>query len=68
MRRGTLESDLIQSIGHEHGVLEIEYSDHTIFQYFEVPFAVFKKIVLAKSPGKLWLSLRDKFKHKEVEN
>jgi hypothetical protein len=66
MTRGTLKYDLIKSIGHADSVLEIEYTDGTVFQYSAVPFAVFKKVVRSKSPGATWLNLRDDFRFKRV--
>jgi KTSC domain-containing protein len=68
MRRGILAqgSDLIRSIGHEGTTLEVEYQDHKIFQYFGVPLPTFKAIVRSKSPGRVWLRLRDQYKHQEV--
>jgi KTSC domain-containing protein len=67
MRRGILSqgSDLIRSIGHEGTTLEVEYQDHTIFQYFGVPLSTFKAIVRAKHPGRAWLKLRDQYKIQE---
>jgi KTSC domain len=68
MRRGVLSqgSTLIESIGHEGTTLEIKYMDGKIFQYFKVPFSVFKQIVRSKHPGKTWLAVRDKYKFEEV--
>jgi hypothetical protein len=65
MRRGALKSDLIKTIGHSGDVLEIEYTDGTIFQYV-APLSVFRKIVQAKSPGATWLKIRPQYKFKQL--
>jgi hypothetical protein len=66
MRRGTVKSELIRSIGHDKDILEVEYVDGPVFQYTAVPFSVFRKLATAKHPGKLWLGMRDQFKAKRI--
>jgi len=68
MKRGILSqgSDLIRSIGHEGTTLEVEYQDHKVFRYFEVPFSTFKAIVRAERPGRKLLQVRDKYKFKKI--
>ena len=64
MRRGTLKSKLIKSIGYDEKTIkmEIEYkADGEVITYSGVPFSVFKAVVRAKSPGEYWMKVRDKY-------
>lgn len=74
MRMGTLaKSDLISAIGFDghpgtqSGTLRIEYrSDGKSFEYSGVSYAIYRKLVLSKNPGKDWLKIRDNYKHREA--
>ncbi len=66
MRRGTIKSDLIKTIGHSGNTLEVEYTDGKIFQYANVSLKVFASIVRSKHPGRTLLEVRDQHKFKEV--
>lgn len=74
MRRGTMKSELIKSIGYDQqtNTMELEYQDGKVFAYFGVPFSTFKALVRAdsskiKSAGSEWLKLRHQFTFKEVK-
>jgi hypothetical protein len=67
MRRGTIKSDLIKTIGWDNNILEVEYrSDSKVFQYFGVPLSTFRALVRSKHPGEDWLALRDGYKFKQI--
>jgi hypothetical protein len=68
MRRGTLEqSELIQSIGWKDGNMEIKYRDDgAVFVYFKVPYSVYLHLKASKTPGELWLQMRDHFDYERV--
>lgn len=70
MRRGTIKSELIKSLGHgtvgkTPNVLEVEYAaDGAIFQYFGVSESLFRALVRSLHPGEDWLALRDDYDYK----
>ncbi len=73
MRMGIVVSELIDSIGFsagpgQIGTLRVKYAaDGRVFDYQDVPYAVFRKLATTKHPGEYWLSIRDKFKFNEVK-
>jgi len=71
---GTIRgSSLIEVVGFsggpgESGTLRVKYAaDGAVFDYFNVPYQIFRKIVTLKSPGKFWLLVRDSYKFKELK-
>jgi hypothetical protein len=66
MRRGTIKSELIKTIGWNNDKMEVEYHDGTIFVYFKVPLSTFRAIVRSKHPGTDWIKLRDQYTFEEV--
>ena len=53
MERTPVDSTNIASVGHEEssGVLEIEFTNGTLYQYFDVPRHVYDELKGAPSPG-----------------
>jgi len=71
MRMGAIKSSLISKIGFsagpgDIGTLRVAYKDGAVFDYANVPFAVFRKLVRSKNPGQDWLKIRDRYKFKEA--
>jgi hypothetical protein len=68
MRRAALkQSELISSIGWLDGNLEIRYRDDgAVFVYFKVPYAIYLRLKASKTPGELWLQMRDHFGYERV--
>jgi hypothetical protein len=71
MRLGAVRSELTASVGFsagpgQVGTLRIRYTDGAVFDYKNVLYAVFRKIVTSKHPGEYWLFIRDQYKYKEV--
>jgi hypothetical protein len=67
MRRGTIKSDLIKTIGWDANQMDVEYrSDLKVFRYFGVSLATFKALVRSKHPGEDWIAIRDQYKFKQV--
>ena len=52
MQRQPVVSSQIQSIGFEDRVLEVEFTNGDVWQYSDVPEAVYQNILHAGSPGK----------------
>jgi hypothetical protein len=44
-------SSAIRSVGHRHGMLEVEVANGDVYRYFDVPQDVFRKLMRAKSKG-----------------
>jgi hypothetical protein len=55
MRRTSTESSLIKSVGYNSltSTLELKYEDGTIFQYFDVPENVYRRL-LKPGAGSWW--------------
>jgi hypothetical protein len=67
MRRGTLKSELIKTIGWDDNQMDVEYrSDSKVFRYFGVPLSTFRALVRSKNPGADWVALRDQYKFKQI--
>ena len=54
MLRQVVSSQIIQSIGYdsEFGVLEVEFRNGWIYEYEDVPAAVYRELMAAPSQGK----------------
>ena len=54
MRRTAVESTTMRSVGYDSGeqVLEIEFTSGVVYQYLEVPAAVFEELMNAESKGR----------------
>lgn len=51
MLRIKVDSTMLNSIGYERGVLQVEFNTGTIYEYYEVPPEVFNAIVKADAQG-----------------
>ena len=51
MRRESVSSRAIESVGSRKGTLEIEFPDGDVYQYFAVPQLVFLQLLRAESMG-----------------
>lgn len=56
MNRKPLTSSTLSSAGWDpsHGILEIEFRNHGLYQYEEVPEAVYLGLLGADSPGRFF--------------
>lgn len=52
MEREPVESSSLRSIGYEDGTLEIEFANGTVYQYFDVPQALYDELRRADSHGR----------------
>ena len=68
MRRSAVKSELIKSVGYNQitRTLEVRYEDSTVFQYFQVPPAVARRLQ-EKNPGSWWLDHWNDFKYKQIQ-
>jgi hypothetical protein len=68
VKRQTVSSSNIKSIGHENDVLEVEFSNGGIYHYHGVPVAKFHSLKGAKSiGGYLHQHIKPKYKSVKVE-
>lgn len=53
MKRKPVESSMIQSVGYDKSkqVLELEFTSRHMYQYFDVPAALYKELMEASSHG-----------------
>ena len=54
MFRVPVESSNIVSVGHEGTTLEVEFKGGAIYQYANVPLAIYRDLLLAESVGKFF--------------
>ncbi|MEP7286385.1 MAG: KTSC domain-containing protein [Chloroflexota bacterium] len=67
MDRQEVDSTVIGAVGHSR-VLEIEFESGRIYQYYDVPEAIYEEMLKAESKGKYFNShIRGKFKYQEIE-
>lgn len=67
MNRHPVESSNLRSAGYEDTVLEIEFLDGGVYQYFDVPQAIYDGLIQAESPGKyFWANIRGAFRYARV--
>ncbi len=70
MKRGTVNSSNLRSVGYDKsvGILEIEFNNGGIYQYFKVPENIYQELMNAPSHGKYFLRfIRDKYATKRVK-
>lgn len=53
MRRQTVTSTNIAEVGYDESqrILEVLFSNGSIYQYFEVPLQIFNELIMASSVG-----------------
>ena len=53
MNRISVESSNIESIGYDSNskILEIEFNDHSVYRYYEVPEDVYDELMASESKG-----------------
>ena len=70
MRRVKVTSSMIKSIGYDPGqnLLEIEFKDNSIYQYYSVSQIIHKELMKASSHGKYFHKhIKDKYKYKKIK-
>ena len=70
MERKRVSSSNIRSIGYnaQDEILEVEFVNGGIYQYFGVPQKLHERFMAASSKGKFFSShIRDKFKTKKIK-
>ena len=70
MVRQFIESSVIASAGFDPAglILEIEFKNGGVYQYFNVPFSVVEGLAMAASPGKYFgMYIRDRFRSGVVQ-
>jgi hypothetical protein len=67
MKRTSVSSSNIASIGYEASTLEIEFNSGSIYQYFDVPEAVFNSIMNASSHGQYFNKhIKNVYQYKQI--
>ena len=51
MTRQPVRSTNLRSVGYEDGTLEVEFLNRTVYQYFNVPFEIYVRLVSYPHPG-----------------
>jgi hypothetical protein len=67
MQRTLVQSSIVQSIGYENGVLEIQFHNGGIYQYFDVPAQIHQALMAAPSKGKFFAqNIRGAYRYARV--
>ena len=69
MRREPVTSSNLHSVGYDPTakILEIEFNSGSIYQYFEVPEAVYRGLMAAPSHGEYFHAhIKDRFRFTQV--
>ncbi len=69
MKRQAVTSSNIASIGYDerNEILEIEFRQGRVYQYFSVPKSVYQELMNASSHGKYHASkIKDKYRYAEI--
>lgn len=58
MERTAVDSNNIASVGHDEDsqTLEVEFTNGSVYQYFDVPRHIFEAFLVAGSPGQFLAS------------
>ena len=63
MRRETVSSRAMKTVGYRKGTLEIEFLDGDVYRYFDVPPLLFLQFLRAESMGAFFNErIRDRFR------
>lgn len=54
MKRKFIDSSTLQTVGYEvaSGILEVEFKNGKLYQYYEVPELVYRQLLAADSAGR----------------
>jgi hypothetical protein len=52
MKRTPVSSSNIESIGYENMILEVEFKNGSVYQYFHIPDIIYNHLMAAESHGK----------------
>ena len=67
MKRQTVSSSNVKSIGFENSILEVEFLNGRIYQYYGVPESIYLLLMNAASKGSFLASnVFNKFDYKEI--
>ncbi len=69
MDRIPMSSSNIKSAGYDEGnsILEIEFKDGNLYQYFNVPLNIWENFKLASSKGKFFaFHVKEKFRYRKI--
>jgi KTSC domain len=67
MERVPVDSEALRSVGYKDGTLEIEFTNGSVYQYFDVPEHVHDELMRAGSHGELFSrQIRGHFRYARV--
>ncbi|HET7126318.1 MAG TPA: KTSC domain-containing protein [Lysobacter sp.] len=69
MKRVPVESEAMRGVGYDgpRRVLEIEFVDHGVYDYFDVPPSVHRALMRAESHGRYFAGhIRDRYAYERI--
>jgi hypothetical protein len=67
VKREPVDSSVLASVGHDHGVLEVEFTSGALYRYANVPVAVYEALMAAESHGTFFNEhVRDAYRYERV--
>ncbi len=70
MKRRSLTSSSLASVGYDPDkrVLEIEFRDGQVYEYFDIPESLFTELLEAESSGRSFnVNIRDRFRFERLK-
>lgn len=67
MDRFIVDSTLIYSVGYGAGILEVEFRDGGLYEYWDVPAEVFHELTVAKSVGTYFIqNIKSQYPYRKI--
>lgn len=67
MVRQPVISTNVYSVGYDNGVLEVQFLNGAIYQYFNVPFEIYRHLVSFTHPGTyLARAVKGRFRYQRI--
>lgn len=69
MERVSVRSSIVESVGYDadDGILEVEFTEGALYEYYRVPQAVFDGLLSSSSPGHfLATQVKDVYRYRRV--
>lgn len=67
MDRFIVNSTLIYSVGYVDGILEVEFMDGGLYEYWDVPAGIFHELTVAKSAGVYFIrNIKNQYPYRKI--
>jgi hypothetical protein len=70
VNRKPVSSSNLSSVGYDSDskILEIEFNDHSVYRYYDVPSSIYEQLMSAASHGKYFhRNVKEHFRYEQIE-